>query len=121
MTTPREGPFCPEDGVRMEKRAEYGSLTYYSCPQCPGFTYDGDQGCYYSGIPDFATELHEQVDERDLVITNIAIRVDAYGEDAPSEAREVLAVINEDIAYLGGSPVIEFFEDLTARYEKREV
>ncbi len=59
------GSYCPEHGVVMAFIAEVGSLTYYHCPDqgCPGWTYNGDEGCYYAGVPGWADELQEAVDK----------------------------------------------------------
>lgn len=127
MTTGPEsqGPYCPEDGAPMVKAAGYGSLTYYRCRSCSGWTYDSDNGNYYSGIPEGATELQDLASshgpDRELVIKGLVLRVDAFGVDPVREAQEVVGAVNLAIDRLNGSPLLDFdvgySADIQAEYE----
>ena len=47
----QRGSYCPEHGSFMPLVREDYSRTFYQCPnnECPGWTYDGEQGCYIAG------------------------------------------------------------------------
>lgn len=62
---------------------------------------------------------------RTLVVRNLSLRVDAFGNDPKKEAIDVVRSINDLIVKLGGDPVLDFDapsnEEIAAEYREETV
>ncbi len=68
----RQGPYCPEHGETMPKTAEDGVVTFYTCPLCGHWLYDGDAGTYTHSSNPNAESYIEEMEERGVKLPEVA-------------------------------------------------